>query len=703
MIVSARERLILQYLIEEANQEVTIKELADIIDVSERTIHRDLNNIESVLQDFKLQLVKRAGIGIKITGDESCLHELRVSIQKQDYKEYTPDERMMVALCTLLDHQEPIKLQSLANDLGVTTATISHDLDKLEPFVQEYGLNLIRRRGYGIEITGAEEAKRKAITSLISNRFDVPDFLRMVRENIERKSTNKIDSISERLLGLVQKEKLIIIENLINTINSRLPYPLADSSYVGLVVHLALAIERIQRGENITIKREYLDQLKESREFAFANEIAMKLEETFNIDIPEDEKGYITMHLRGAKLRFEGKMDIQNENVEIAYLVQRLIEQVEKLTGKGLKHDQSLFQGLLAHLQPAIYRLKQGMKITNPLLQEIKRDYQELFRVVQKAVSVSLPFEKVPDEEIGYLVLHFGAALNKRKTVKKLKALIICSSGIGTSKMLATQINNQFPHIAELKNISAFELRDINVSEYDLILSTIPIEDISSDYLLVSPILTTDELNKIKDYIEEKGLEIATSPSFYEELKDEEELTLTFDQYQQFTRKSHILLKLLEELEVFEMKNTEHLRSILVPVSERLKEKGFVHNENDIVEALLLREHVGGLAIPETNLALFHARSETVVRPGFHVLNLHLPVMLRAMDNEMLEVSRILLLIAPEHADAEDLEIMSFISASIIESQESITMFETAAKSSLIQYISQKYFTNFVQNLRSVH
>ncbi|UPG65283.1 BglG family transcription antiterminator [Metabacillus endolithicus] len=344
------------------------------------------------------------------------------------------------------------------------------------------------------------------------------------------------------------------------------------------------------------------------------------------------------------------------------------------------------------------------MKITNPLLQEIKRDYQELFQVIKKAVSESLPFEKVPDEEVGYLVLHFGAALNKRKVVKKLKALIICSSGIGTSKMLATQINNQFPHIAELKNISAFELRDINVSEYDLILSTIPIEDISSDYLLVKiSILTTDELNKIKDYIEEKGLEIATSPSFYEELKDEEELTLTFDQYKEFTSKSHILLKLLEELEVFEIENTEQLRSILAPISQRLKDKGFVHNENDIVEALLLREHVGGVAIPETKLALFHARSETVVRPGFHVLNLHRPVTLRAMDNEMLEVSRILLLIAPEHADAEDLEIMSFISASIIESQESITMFETAAKSSLIQYISQKYFTNFVQNLRSVH
>ncbi|WP_226528858.1 BglG family transcription antiterminator [Metabacillus niabensis] len=701
MIVSARERLIVQLLMEDADQEVTIKELAEQIDVSERTIHRDLKNIESVLHKFNLQLVKRAGIGIKMVGSETSLTELRFAIQKQDYKEYTPDERMIVALCTLLDHHDPIKLQSLANELGVTTATISHDLDKMEPFVEEYGLTLIRRRGYGIELTGSEEAKRKAIKSLISDRFDVPDFLRMVRENIERKSTNKIDSISERLLGLVQKEKLIIIEDLINKINSRLPYPLADSSYVGLVVHLALAIERIQRGENITIKGDYLKKLKVSREFTFAEEIAGKLEETFQIQIPEDEKGYITMHLRGAKLRFEGKVDIQDENVEIAYLVQRLIEQVEQLTNKELKHDTSLFHGLLAHLQPAVYRLKQGMKITNPLLKEIKRDHHELFGVVQQAVKVALPFDAVPEEEIGYLVLHFGAALNKRKSIRKLKALIICSSGIGTSKMLATQINNQFPHIAELRNISAFELKETDVTKYDLILSTIPIEDISTDYLLVSPILTTQELGKIKGYIEEKGLEIEQSTSF-EESDERVDITISFEQYERFTSQSQRLIRLLKELEVFQLNNTNHVESILLPVSKQLKQIGLVDNEQRIVEALLEREHIGGLAIPETKLALFHARNEAAVRPSFHMIDLQTPMKLRAMDNELNEVSRILLLIAPENAEAEELEIMSFISAIIIESQESIHMFEKATKSGLSHYISQKYFTNYLQQLRSV-
>jgi mannitol operon transcriptional antiterminator len=700
MIVSARERLILQYLIDEANQEVTIKELADQIDVSERTIHRDLKNIEPLLTKFQLNLVKRAGIGIEIVGNEENVQQLRIAIQKQDYKEYTPDERMMVALCTLLDHQEPIKLLALANDLSVTTATISHDLDKLEPFVQEYGLTLIRKRGYGIELIGTEEAKRKAISRLISDQIDVPDFLKMVRESIERKSTNKIDSISERLLGLVQKEKLIIIENLINQMNSRLPYPLADSSYVGLVVHLALAIERIGRGENITIKNEYLIQLKDSREFDFAKEIAEMLGKTFQVDIPEEEVGYITMHLRGAKLRFQGKMDIRDENVEIAYLVQRLIEQVDDIIGDRLKDDPSLSQGLLAHLQPAIYRIKQGMKITNPLLAEIKRDYQELFDVVTEAVQVTFPFDHVPDEEIGYLVLHFGAALHKRQGRTNLKALIICSSGIGTSKMLAAQIKIQFPDIAELRNVSAFELKDIDINTYDIILSTIPIEDISTDYLLVSPILTSHELEKIKDYIHKKGLTIANY-SVNDDHDEKVEMTLTYEEYKSFTVQSNKLIELLDVMEVFQIDQSLNIENILHHVSERLVEGGLIDDGKKLVNALLQREHIGGLAIPETKLALFHTRSDAVIRPSFHIIDLNTPMTLKAMDNEMLSVTRILLLLAPEQANSSQLELMSFISASIIESQASINTFESASKSSLIQYISQTYFTNFVKNLRS--
>lgn len=695
MIISARERLILQYLIEQLEREVTIKDLADLIGVSERTIHRDLKNIDDIIRHFHLKLEKKSGVGIRITGSSEDIYQLKVSILKQNFIEYTPDERMIVALCNLLDSKEPVKLISLANELGVTTATISNDLDKLEPYIKEFNLQLVRRRGYGIELVGTEDSKRKVIRTLISERFDVQDFLKIIRENIQRKSTNKIDSISERLLGLIEKDKLIIIENIIDEINDLLPYSLADSSYVGLVVHLALAIERIQRGENITLKEKYLTELKASKEYQFAEEIASRLAQTFEINIPDEEKGYITMHLRGAKIRFEKEIGVQGENVETAYIVQQLIHQVEKITNVHLQNDRSLFQGLLAHLQPALYRLRQNMRISNPVLSEIKNDYSDLFYIIKQAVYDTFPNMEVPEEEIGYLVLHFGSALNNHKSLKRIKVLIICSSGIGTSKMLATKINAHIPNITELISVSAFELKNIELDDFDLILSTIPIE-LSKDYLLVSPILTKEELETIKSYLLKKGQQYISRT--YSQKNEAKPYQLNYLEFKSFIKQSELLVELMESLDIYTT-SEDTVEKMLRNVTRSLIEKGFISDTgaNAVVDSLLQREKIGGLGIPGTSLALFHARNDHVLNPSINIIDLNKPKTISSMDSNNIEVKRIILLLAAEKADATVLELMSFVSALIIQSNESIQTFQNASKSMLIKYITNQFFNQFTQ------
>ncbi|MGG0737182.1 BglG family transcription antiterminator [Niallia taxi] len=692
MVISARERLILQFLLEDMKEDVTIKQLADIVNVSERTIHRDLKNIEDVLQAFHLKLQKKAGVGVKVIGAQGDIYQLRVTILKQDFTEYTPDERLIVALCTLLDNKEPVKLFSLANDMGVTTATVSHDLDKLEPIIKRYDLQLVRKRGYGIELEGSEDAKRKAITSLISERFDVPEFLKMVRDNIQKKSTNKIDSISERLLGLVHKEKIILIEGIIEEINEELPYSLADSSYVGLVVHIALAMERIQRGENITLQEDYLRELKSTKEFIFARKIAARLERTFEVTIPDEEIGYITMHLRGAKIRYDKDIGIKDENIEVAVIVQSLIKNVENLLHTRLL-DETLSQGLLAHLQPALYRLKQKMRISNPLLSNIKDDYYDLFKVVKKAAELTLPNQDIPEEEIGYLVLHFGAALNSKQLTTKLRVLIICSSGIGTSKMLAAKIGNEIPGLSEIKTASVFEMKNISLDEYDAILSTIPIEDMNRDYFVVSPILTNQELELVKNYLQEKGGQLTEKA---EPANDGVEiLSLSFQHFDQLGKQVTVLADLLKEFEVWKADDAD-LNKVLQDGLERLLYKGSILDANEVLCSLQNREKIGGLAIPDTTLALYHTRSNKVAYPSFNIIDATTAYELKAMNGGSEKVTRILLLLAPFELTSSTLELLSFISSLIIQSQTSIKLFENGTKDELAHFISNQYLKNYI-------
>ncbi|WP_342043536.1 HTH domain-containing protein [Bacillus sp. OTU2372] len=58
MYISARERQILEILLK-TTDETTVKDLADLIGVSGRTIHRDLKNIEDILDEYNLTLQKK--------------------------------------------------------------------------------------------------------------------------------------------------------------------------------------------------------------------------------------------------------------------------------------------------------------------------------------------------------------------------------------------------------------------------------------------------------------------------------------------------------------------------------------------------------------------------------------------------------------------------------------------------------------------
>lgn len=229
MSVSIRQRMILEILLLE-EQEITIGEIAERIEVSTRTIHRELPCIEGVLKEYDLELVKKSGIGIQIQGDVEDKEALRYSLFNLTTTEYTPNERKAIILCALLETSEPLKLISLAIDLKVTTATISHDLDDLETWLIKYDLTLLRKRGYGVEIQGSESAKRRVMSSLIAENLDEHDLLSMIKENIHNKSVSHIDTVSERLLGLIEKEKLVKVEKALQNIDEELPYPLADSA-----------------------------------------------------------------------------------------------------------------------------------------------------------------------------------------------------------------------------------------------------------------------------------------------------------------------------------------------------------------------------------------------------------------------------------------------------------------------------------------
>lgn len=707
MYISARERQILEILLSETN-ELTVKDLADQIGVSGRTIHRDLKNVEDVLQEYNLSLQKKSGVGVAIVGEKSKIRELELFLFNISHNEYTPDERLTMILCALLESSGPVKLIALANDLNVTIATVSSDLSRLEERLRTVGLALIRRRGYGVEIEGSESAKRRAMSSIISEHLDESEILSLARENIQKRSTQQINTISERLLGLVEKNKLKIVEKVFESISQKLPFSMADSAYIGLIVHLALAIERIQKGESITIDSTYLKSERLTKEYQFAEKIVSELEKVFRIEIPEAEIGYITMHLKGAKMRHDKEYAIEDSSIQVAMKTKQLIQSVGRQLGRDLSANISLFEGLAMHLKPALFRLKQNMGISNPLLVRVKRDYQELFLTVKEAVSEVFSEYKVPDEEIGYLVMHFGAAVLGNKEQVPINTLVICSSGIGTSKMLVTRIKNVFPLIKEIRSASVFELNDINISDYPLIISTIPLADFPHEYIIVSPFLSKEEIAKLHAFIRERNFKLNMEQKLDPMLRKpitNKNITNFVKGLKRIQDYTSVITTVMQGFRVTSVNEPVSVEEILSDACRDFERQGIIDNQAKVVMAIFEREKLGGLGIPETTMALYHARTDSVLVPSFTIYALDEPLQVKGMDGSLMEMRQLVLLLSPLAASEWVLEGLSYLSAMLIESTESIAVFQSNQKDlieALLTTRFDEFFSEKIEEIRSV-
>ncbi|UOF89820.1 BglG family transcription antiterminator [Fodinisporobacter ferrooxydans] len=697
MNISSRQRMILDILLRE-REGLTIKDLAEEIEVSSRTVHRELNEIETLLEKFGLIVIKKSGVGVQVLGTPEQMQELQSELLDITTTEYTVSERKALILCTLLEAVEPVKLISLAYDLKVTSATISHDLDDLEEWLRQFGLSVIRKRGYGIEIEGSEAAKRKAMSSFISDNLDETELLGAIKDTIQNKTFKNINTSSERLLGLIEKEKLIKVETALRDVEKELPYPLADSAYIGLVIHLSLVIERIVKGEKIDFDVNYLKELSNTHEYHIAQKIIERLKHFFKLTFPVGEVGYITMHLLGAKLRNSTGELFPAENMMLSRNVQQLIKVCEEKLGINFTDERSLFQGLLTHMEPAIHRIKQNMKIRNPVLQQIKKDYAFLFEIIEEAVTVVFPHLHVPDEEIGYLVMHFGASLEKEYgKIKRIRAYIVCSSGIGTSKMLASRIEKEIPEIEVLKNISLFEIGNIDKSQYDVIISTIALPGQQEEYILVSPLLSEEEIKKIKDFI--RRIRIRNT------IRNQKSVSVNTESPIAKLKSLQIqlgqIVHLIEGFHVYELNNeSKNIRETLNQACEILSDRNVIKNKDTVVNQLLAREQLGGLGIPHTTFALFHGRSEHVTKSSFNIFSLKHSIHVQSMENTEISIKNILLLLGPKEMQKENLETLSEISSLLI-ADETAVIVERGNEASIRTYFAKKLYEFYLKTMKT--
>jgi transcriptional antiterminator/mannitol/fructose-specific phosphotransferase system IIA component (Ntr-type) len=482
-----------------------ISELSRELETSPRTIRYDLDEIDNFLKKNMLQeLIRKPGCGVKLDSSPEFNKKLSLAIGKIDSNEYifSSKERQKFILVELLRLRDFITFEYLSELLLVSRKTVISDIKNVKGWLEENELSLISYPGKGIKIQGEEKEIRRSIIMLLSEDKERKEVFSKIKTPVIK----RINVVADKQIKLIfENLNMNFIEEAINMTERQMETVFLDSAYYGLAIHLALAIKRIGNGNTVSLSKDALSKVKLLNEFAIASSIANKLEKDFHIEIPEDEIGYITLHLLGGKTSTINTL--ANENwVKVQILTSKIIECVQNILMIDFKSDDDLYKGLIQHLGPTMYRLKSGISLTNPLLANIKNDFHNIFESVKRSLILIEEFAgcNMPDEEIAYIAMHFCASIerNKLEDDRLIKALAVCGSGIGTAVLLSSRLNSEFPEIEVVNNIPSHKVdEEILKDEIDLIITTVPTYCINIPEIIVSPLITEEDLININHFL----------------------------------------------------------------------------------------------------------------------------------------------------------------------------------------------------------
>jgi mannitol operon transcriptional antiterminator len=656
---SRQQQTLLIFL--ETSDIIKLKDISSKLGISSRTVQRELADLDEFLRQHGLCIQQKKGSGLYIHGSTAEKQSLYDYLMNHNIlKIFSPEERQLQLRQLLLTNREPTKLFFFSRRFNVTDATISNDMDKIEPWFEKFGITLIRRSGLGVYIEAEEEQVREAIVYLLRQNFTHEHLLGLLAASSNRfQSRLHLDAaIRTRLLGFINPQWLLDIEEIVQESEAKWGYETIDSAYVGFVVHLALAVQRLKSGKNITMDAASLDSLKQRNEYQLALRIASLIEAKMQVVIPQSELGYIVIHLMGA-----GSPDCRysaDDNVE--ELVEQMIGIVEQQVRMKLSTDYSLRESLTTHLSAALQRLRLGMAIRNPLLQQIKAEFPDVFNVTRKAALILQQKigRPIPPEEVGYLAMHFGAAVIRKMDNEDVRhrVLVVCSSGIGSAKMLGAQMERKISRIKVVDIISILQVEEwiTNHSDVDLIVTTIPLPIPNRKTVVVSPLLPDEDISKIETLLQQ---ECKVSDS---KVSDE---WLVEDTIDKLGRYDQAMNDIIERIRIHQMVEVTSKNELIRYIAVQLSPYSLSEQEQ-LYDELESREQKGAIVLKEFGLAMLHTRSKATDSMHVEVIQLGQPIPWE--DHPPLTgVSTVLVLIAPDKVPLEHFELVSEVSAGLIE------------------------------------
>ncbi|WML41456.1 BglG family transcription antiterminator [Neobacillus sp. OS1-2] len=478
MMIDKRPAFLLNYLLKMKN--TTMNQVMEHTQLTKRQIYYDLEKINHWLKERDLPAIPFRGIHYIEVPKEVGAYFREQQDHSQDHEVIlTEEERLNLIILYLFIREEPISSVHLTQLLQVSKNTVISDVKKANEMNRPFLVEIRYSRQNGYHLKGTEFDKRVIVMHCLSQVLSVPYFEKLIDYLVKNRTGHiPFEDIHHTLLQMETQFELHFVEERIK-----------QFAYFLLFYHYRLKERKFVPFHADEMKLVKMDPMWR---------VSQTLSELLRFEVVDTELCYLTIQLLGLSL---GNRFVQDMNRDLLFKIcEQLVFDFESKACIVFEKKDEVIHSLYQHLKPAYFRMKYRIPIDNPLLEQIKHEHKELYTIVKEMLQPfgTLLSITIPEEEIGFITMHFGAMLKrpKQEMPKKKRAIVVCPSGISSSLMVKHQLESLFSEITVERNLSLQEFQKQNLDHYDLLFSTVAL-DTTLPCFYVKPIMTPNEKNSL--------------------------------------------------------------------------------------------------------------------------------------------------------------------------------------------------------------
>lgn len=414
--------------------------IAKMLNVSTKTIRNEIHKINSSLN--LNYIISQKGTGYLINE------------QIQLEKEYASEQNIQYLILKKILNHDFYNFYELADELFISESNLQRYIKRVNEIIQKRNSSIkICRQQNQLYLNGTETEKRQITTYFLMNELNQYNF-----------NLSMYQSLFLRI-DILELQKIITEFNNAHHLNLR------DVEIISLVIHVALMLERVIRGNEIINEVDFVNDEYNHLSIQFANILQMRYE----IKLNKSEIKYLSLLLAGKVPSIE-----ENDINEVKQFIQQLIIEINESFDVDLQQDSKFADNFLIHLIGLKRRITNHTFLNNPLIKELQKNFPIIYDM---SVFIALKIQEffstqLYEDEIGYITLHLMGAIERLHTSLHKKIVLIYPFGQAGYDYIVKKIN----HIHDLEieiccQLSMFDAFQIKEYQPDLVISFVHIEE----------------------------------------------------------------------------------------------------------------------------------------------------------------------------------------------------------------------------------